>query len=163
MNLLERTRAHRKHFTVTGYVVNPQRTKLLVIKHKKLGKWLPPGGHLEENEVPHLGVLREVVEETGIKANLVIPEHTIDLEMTGAIDMQIPAPHALLYQVIPADKHDQEHIHLDMAFVLEAGEEQVLTHQESEVAAARWWTKAELINSNDVFDSVRSFARNYLS
>lgn len=162
MNLLHQTQAHRKHFTVTGYVVNLQRTKLLVIKHKKLGKWLPPGGHLEENEVPHLGVLREVLEETGVIAELLSPEHSLTFDLAGETDIQVPAPNALLYQVIPGNEHEEEHIHLDMAFVLEASEEQKLLHQETEVAAARWWTRSEIIRSAEVFDSVRSFARHYL-
>lgn len=41
--------------------------KVLLIKHKKLGIWLSPGGHLEANELPHQAAEREFWEETGIK------------------------------------------------------------------------------------------------
>jgi 8-oxo-dGTP pyrophosphatase MutT (NUDIX family) len=36
-----------------------------------LGKWLPPGGHIEVNELPDDAAAREVLEETGIRARLV--------------------------------------------------------------------------------------------
>ena len=35
-----------KHFAATGFVVNKDRTKMLMVYHKKLGNWLAPGGHL---------------------------------------------------------------------------------------------------------------------
>src|SRR5476649_415055 len=41
--------------------------KVLLIKHKKLGLWLCPGGHMEANELPHQAAEREFWEETGIK------------------------------------------------------------------------------------------------
>lgn len=42
----------QRHFTNSVYVYHPQQEKFLFIKHKKLGKWLQPGGHLEANELP---------------------------------------------------------------------------------------------------------------
>ncbi len=42
-----------------------------MVKHKKLGIWLAPGGHVEENELPHQAAEREFFEETGIKAEAV--------------------------------------------------------------------------------------------
>jgi ADP-ribose pyrophosphatase YjhB (NUDIX family) len=41
-----------------------------MIYHKKLQVWLPPGGHMEENEIPDDAVLHEIYEETGIKAEI---------------------------------------------------------------------------------------------
>ena len=41
--------------------------KVLLIKHKKLGIWLCPGGHLESGELLHQAAEREFWEETGIK------------------------------------------------------------------------------------------------
>ena len=69
--LIEKTKNLRKDFTATGYVVNPERTKLLVIFHNKLKRWLPAGGHLGQNELPHEAALREVFEETGVRARIV--------------------------------------------------------------------------------------------
>ena len=44
---------------------------MLLHYHRKLGKWLPPGGHIETNELPDAAAVREVLEETGIRARLV--------------------------------------------------------------------------------------------
>ena len=54
-----------RHFTATGFVVHEGAT--LLHWHSKVKMWLPPGGHVEENEDPVQAVLREVEEETGLK------------------------------------------------------------------------------------------------
>lgn len=41
--------------------------KVLLVKHKKLGIWLNPGGHIEPNELPHQAAEREFWEETGLR------------------------------------------------------------------------------------------------
>ena len=41
--IFQTTKNHKKHFTATGYTVNKDRTKMLLIHHKGLGKWLPDG------------------------------------------------------------------------------------------------------------------------
>jgi 8-oxo-dGTP diphosphatase len=50
-------------FTVAIFVVHDAR--VLVILHRKLGKWLPLGGHIELDEDPELAALREAKEESG--------------------------------------------------------------------------------------------------
>jgi len=60
-----------RHFTVAVFVVHERR--VLLHYHRKLGKWLPPGGHIEDNELPDDAAIREVLEETGIRAMLVGP------------------------------------------------------------------------------------------
>ena len=64
-----------KHFVATGFVVNKDRTKMLMVYHKKLGKWLAPGGHLEQNETPGQAARREVNEETGIELSSIFCLH----------------------------------------------------------------------------------------
>lgn len=161
MNIFTKTLDHKKHFTVTGYTVNPTRTKILLVHHKRLDKWLPAGGHLEENEIPHEAVMREVFEETGVRA-LPIIENEYDLGMKGETDTQIPRPFAMMYQIIPKSSKDEEHIHLDMGYILEADEAAVLTAQAQEVHDVRWFTKADIAESDDVFDSVKGFATTFL-
>ncbi|MBP7700440.1 NUDIX domain-containing protein [Candidatus Woesebacteria bacterium] len=51
--------------TATGMLIVDG--KVLLVKHKKLGFWLNPGGHIEADELPHIAVEREFWEETGIK------------------------------------------------------------------------------------------------
>ncbi|MBI4143377.1 NUDIX hydrolase, partial [Candidatus Woesearchaeota archaeon] len=79
----------RIDFVVAGYIFD--KGKVLLIKHKKLGLWLPVGGHINENETPDDALLREVKEETSldvkilgrngissagnVKKNLAVPFH----------------------------------------------------------------------------------------
>jgi 8-oxo-dGTP pyrophosphatase MutT (NUDIX family) len=58
-----------RHFTVAVFVV--WEGKVLLHHHRKLGMWLPPGGHIEENELPDEAAVREVWEETGLELELV--------------------------------------------------------------------------------------------
>ncbi len=159
MSLLESTEKHVRHFTVTGYVMNKDHTKLLLVQHKKLGKWLPPGGHLEANELPHECAIRETFEETGVRVILVKDPTEPDFTLKGTVDVQIPRPYALQYQLIPQNSKDQEHIHLDMVYALEADESVLLQAQEREVAGVEWLSKEEVLAADNVFDSVKSFAR----
>ena len=58
-----------RHFTVAVFVV--WKGKVLLHFHRKLGMWLPPGGHIETDELPDEAAVREVLEETGVKIQLV--------------------------------------------------------------------------------------------
>lgn len=51
--------------TAGGILIH--QNKVLLVKHKKLGIWLNPGGHLEKDELPHQNAEREFWEETGVK------------------------------------------------------------------------------------------------
>lgn len=69
-----------RDFTVAVIVVHEGR--VLLHFHKKLGRWLPPGGHIESNELPDEAALREVQEETGVRAQLVC-ENLVDIDLPG--------------------------------------------------------------------------------
>ncbi len=58
-----------RDFTVAVFVVWNQ--SVLLHFHQKLLRWLPPGGHIETDELPDEAAIREVLEETGISARLV--------------------------------------------------------------------------------------------
>ena len=151
-----------KHITVTGYVMNIERTKLLMIHHNKMDKWLPPGGHLEAGELPHKGALREVFEETGIHATMVdLDEH--NLELKDISDTQVPRPYALIHVTMPATEENETHIDLDMIFACEADEYAELTLQLDEVSEVQWLAKEEILSFVETFDSVKSFARHNLN
>lgn len=56
-------------YTAGGMLINEG--KVLLIKHKKLGIWLNPGGHIDEGELPHQAAEREFFEETGVKVRAI--------------------------------------------------------------------------------------------
>lgn len=64
MNNLQRFSA-KICYTASGMLVHDK--KVLLVKHKKLGIWLNPGGHIDKDELPHKTAEREFWEETGIK------------------------------------------------------------------------------------------------
>lgn len=59
-----------RHFCSSVFVVNPLNKKILLVKHNLFDKWVQPGGHIEDDEVPEEAAIREVYEETGIKISL---------------------------------------------------------------------------------------------
>jgi 8-oxo-dGTP pyrophosphatase MutT (NUDIX family) len=58
-----------RHFTVAVFVV--WEGKVLLHLHRKLGMRLPPGGHIDRDELPDDAAVREVLEETGVEVELV--------------------------------------------------------------------------------------------
>lgn len=65
MNELELSR----EFTVAVFVVRNR--DVLLLFHRKLQKWLPPGGHIDLPELPDEAAIRETFEETGVRIRLV--------------------------------------------------------------------------------------------
>ena len=59
-----------RHFCASAYIIDPETKKILLVKHKKLTRWVQPGGHIEPNEFPEEAAIREAYEETGIKIKL---------------------------------------------------------------------------------------------
>jgi len=151
-----------RHFTATGYVVNAARTRSLLIRHRKLGLWLPPGGHLEANELPHEAALREVLEETGVHARLVPPGEPV-LSSTGPGVSELPRSWVMLDEHIPATPREPGHTHLDLCYLLEADDRVASLAQAAEVSAAQWWDRAAIDGDADVAEAVWSFARIHLT
>lgn len=53
--------------------------RVLLRWHPRLQRWLPPGGHVEPNEIPDDAAVREVFEETGVHIQLIDdPANTIN-------------------------------------------------------------------------------------
>jgi 8-oxo-dGTP pyrophosphatase MutT (NUDIX family) len=102
-----------RDFTVAVFVVDAGR--ILLHEHRKLGKWLPPGGHIEPNELPDVAARREVVEEAGIDVCLVggrglprdYPGQPVQLVVPAGIQVEFIAPgheHIdLVYFAVPLD------------------------------------------------------------
>ncbi len=136
--------ARIQHFVATSYVYHRQNDSFLLILHQKLGKWLSPGGHLEANEQPHEGALRELREETGLHGQIVnlLPTPQVETPSTP----QLPTPFCVLAETIPASPKEDEHIHIDFVYVVEVTEAAELHLQTDEVIHGRWFSSAEIAN-----------------
>jgi 8-oxo-dGTP pyrophosphatase MutT (NUDIX family) len=95
-----------RHLTVSGFVVHD--TKVALHWHRKIGAWLPAGGHIEPNEDPVQATLREVKEEFSIEAEIVTLDPQLDYE--GG-PRQIERPYAVL-DCWP----EPDHGHVDLVY-----------------------------------------------
>jgi 8-oxo-dGTP pyrophosphatase MutT (NUDIX family)/RimJ/RimL family protein N-acetyltransferase len=56
------------HVTASALVIGTR--GVVLHRHKRLGMWLQPGGHIDAGERPHDAALREAREETGLPVSL---------------------------------------------------------------------------------------------
>ena len=142
------------HYVATGYVFSPDRRQILLVHHKKLGKWLPPGGHVEPGELPHACAIREVREETGVEPSLLPTSPSLQLD--GLVERQLPRPFVILDELIAARRGQPQHRHIDFIFIMEAPVTPP-SAQTMEVHATTWVTKQRLAQL-DTFPAVRQIA-----
>lgn len=74
--------------TAVGFLIHQD--KLLLVKHKKAGMWLCPGGHVEKNELPYQTAEREFWEETGIKVEAI--NSGLEVKNPGLGRHSVPTP-----------------------------------------------------------------------
>ncbi|GAA2515691.1 NUDIX hydrolase [Streptomyces gobitricini] len=76
------------HVTASALVVDPERDRVLLTLHKKLGMWLQMGGHCEPGDGTVAGAaLREATEESGVPGLALLPGGPVRLDRHA-----IPAP-----------------------------------------------------------------------
>ena len=99
----------RRHFVATAFVVYGD--AVLLHWHRKVKGWLPPGGHVEPNEDPVQAALREVLEETGLRVDIV---PTVPLLPVENLE-QVQPPVTILIEDIPNDG-EGPHKHIDFIY-----------------------------------------------
>jgi 8-oxo-dGTP pyrophosphatase MutT (NUDIX family) len=149
-----------KHFTATGYVFNTEMTKVLLVHHKKLEKWMPAGGHVDPEEMPHDAVVREIFEETGIRASFVKTQK-ISPALAENSEWEMPNPYFTMLQLIPANTKQSEHFHYDFIYILVALEKDLVA-MESEVAGLGWFTLEQVLEL-DTFSFTPVICKEFLS
>jgi 8-oxo-dGTP pyrophosphatase MutT (NUDIX family) len=101
-----------RHFTATTFVIRDG--KVLLHLHPKQQLWLPPGGHVERDELPHEAAVREVEEETGLRVRL----HSESAAAGMAREMEcavVPQPAFILVEDI-----NPFHQHIDFVYFARA-------------------------------------------
>jgi ADP-ribose pyrophosphatase YjhB (NUDIX family) len=133
-----------RDFTATTFVVQGGRT--LLLHHRKLGMWLPPGGHIDPHELPDQAALREVREESGLEVELL--DHG---RMLGRVRM-LAQPYCILLEDISPG-----HQHIDLIYFARVCGGS-LTHAEREARAARWYSWEELGDA-EIAEDIRELGR----
>jgi len=149
-NLHPPTQTVTRDFTVATFVVHAGR--VLLLWHRKLQMWLPPGGHIEVNELPDEAAVREVREEAGVA-----------VELVGERGLGIAKPLQLVRPIgIQLEDIAPGHQHIDLIYFARPLPESSLNpvgNAESE--AIGWFDPAEM-RARGVNDEVRSWAERAL-
>lgn len=139
-----------KHYVATAFIVDlsGSEAKVLLVKHKKLKAWLPPGGHIDEGELPDDCVVREVEEETGLKVKII--SAAFDLSNGKVETLHTP----LLVQL---EDIDAEHQHVDLTYLCSvvSGEIGEGAHREHE--GIKWFNELDLKQA-ELLDELRENA-----
>jgi 8-oxo-dGTP pyrophosphatase MutT (NUDIX family) len=97
-----------RHFTATTYIVHAG--KVLLHRHPRQGLWLPPGGHIERDELPHDAAVREIEEETGLRLRLHSEEQAAGMSAQLGCAV-VPQPAFILIEDI-----NPYHQHVDFTY-----------------------------------------------
>lgn len=67
------------HVTASAFVVSA--LGVILHRHRRLGIWVQPGGHVDTGEEPEAAALRESIEETGLAARLLEPVNLFHVDV----------------------------------------------------------------------------------
>jgi 8-oxo-dGTP pyrophosphatase MutT (NUDIX family) len=114
------------HITCTGLVLNRALDRVLLVYHRRLNRWLLPGGHVEaEDPDPARAAQREVLEETGAELDPAFQPRLAGLDIHG----------------IPPGRGEPFHQHHDLVFLFRATSDVAVSSPESRAVA--WCSVAE--------------------
>lgn len=135
-----------RDFTVATFVV--ANDSVLLLWHRKLQMWLPPGGHIEPHELPDSAAVREVKEEAGL-----------DVVLVGDHGVPIGHPVQLVRPVgIQLEDISPGHQHIDLIYFArprDVSSINVVGNAESEAIG---WFKLEDMRGQGVSKEVRLWA-----
>jgi len=114
------------HFTSSAFIVNPQRTKTLFIHHKIYQTWCWTGGHADGQTDLTAVALKEAREETGITNFKLLSTDIASLDILPVIGH------------LKNGRWVSAHLHLNLAYVLEAQEDEPLIQNKIETNGLKW-------------------------
>ena len=114
------------HFTASNWIVNKEKTKILMAYHNIYKSWAWTGGHADGESNLLNVALKEAEEETGLKNLKVLSEGIFSLQIL-TVDSHIKR-----------GKFISSHLHLDCCFLLEADENEMLKIKEDENSGVKW-------------------------
>lgn len=114
------------HFTASNWIVNKDRTKVLMVYHNIYKSWAWTGGHTDgDSDLIHVA-LKEANEETGLTNLKVISDGIFSLQIL-TVDSHIKR-----------GKFVASHLHLDCCFLVEADENEKLRIKDDENSGVKW-------------------------
>lgn len=133
------------HFTGSAWLVSADGARVLLLHHRKLDRWLQPGGHADGDRDLARVAMREAQEETGV-TGLRVEGGIFDIDRHR----------------IPARGNEPEHWHYDVRYVIRAAEdERFRINPESHALA--WRPVTEVADDASLDMSLRRMARKWLA
>lgn len=130
------TRENRTaHFTASSWLVNKSHDKVLMIYHNIYHSWSWTGGHADGEEDLMAVAVREAMEETGVT------------------DIQPVENGIFSIEILTVDGHEKRgayvssHLHLNVTYLLEADEEEVLRVKPDENSGVKWFSLEEALEA----------------
>ena len=114
------------HFTSSAFVLNKERTKILMIYHKIYNSWAWVGGHADGDSDLLFVAIKEAKEETGIKNVSPIYKDIYSLEIINVNGHE------------KRGKYVGSHVHLNVTYLLEADENEQIHIKEDENSGVKW-------------------------
>ena len=134
------------HITGSAWIVSADGQRHLLVHHRKLNRWLQPGGHADGQTDVAAAALREAVEETGL-TSLRFADVASLLALRASDD--IPLPFDVDVHLIPERRSaageliDSAHEHHDIRFLLIAPSDEAIRVSD-ESHDVRWFTPEEI-------------------
>ena len=114
------------HFTSSAFVLNKERTKILMVYHKIYNSWAWPGGHSDVDSNLLNVAMKEAKEETGIKNVIPIFKNIYSIEIISVNGHE------------KSEKYISSHVHLNVTYLLEADENEKIHIKEDENSGVKW-------------------------
>jgi 8-oxo-dGTP pyrophosphatase MutT (NUDIX family) len=131
------------HITASCFIVDSDNTRLLLHRHRRLGKWLQMGGHCEGVEAPAVAALREGTEESGLADLQLLANRIFDIDV----------------HEIPAAKGEPNHYHFDLRYVAHTSTPDAITMLEDESLDLTWVPFHEAIERMSEDGSTRAIRK----
>lgn len=106
------------HFTASAWIINSDTNEILLLHHKKLNKWLQPGGHADGETNLEKVARKEANEETGLENLQLVSNEVYDIDI----------------HLIPENTGIPEHYHYDVrfAYFCERNEKTQINHESND-------------------------------
>lgn len=124
------------HITVSAWITNPDRNRVLMAYHNIYHSWSWLGGHADGDEDLRAVALREAMEESGLAR------------------VRLLSPEIFSLEALTVDGHEKRgkyvssHLHLNVTFLCEADDTQPLQMKPDENSAVGWFTLAEALKAS---------------
>jgi len=129
-----------RHFCASTYIIDPSTKKILLVKHKKFGKWVQPGGHIEHGEIPEEAAVREAYEETGLKVKIIGDRFPREEDFIRPLGIQ-------------KNRNELGDLHIDITYLaIPMNSLDLIMSDES--TGIKWFTREEL-DELDVFNDIK--------